>query len=274
MGWADKVIANPMGYARGIPFPRARDAFKHYLEVTGAEPKLPVCICPEMAVLAPNSDTFIDVDWTGMADGTQMYGYRKDHGEDLDLDPLLTGWFREPTNPHRIVSLGRHKILPLTGGGVFCTNEFTLADEMAERSYFPNQESYAKKVEHVVARMEEVVAARFQLLAMWDRYLGDMLDHISRPQVMPWRVMRQVTGNKRPALIKALRASAISVNIHYQPSSFARGDTYYPNAMKWADTVINFSIGEGLENVNEPEYEKYVFRAARIVYEVMNASSS
>lgn len=260
-----------MGYARAILFPRARDAFRHYMEVSGSSPQLPVCICPEMAALAPRN--LIDTDWTGLSPGTQMYGYRVDHSEDLDLDPLATGWFREPSNEHRIISLGRHKILPLTGGGVFCTNNLDLADELAERSFFPGGEVYAEKIQAVFARMEEVVYSRFILIDLWDRYLGDLLERIPREQAMPWRVMRQCPGSKRPALIKALRAMGIAVSVNYQPSPLARGDRYYPNAMKWGDTVINFPIGSGLENVADKDYERYVYRAISVIYTALTSNS-
>lgn len=259
-----------MGYARAVLFPRARDAFRHYMEVCGVSPPLPVCICPEMATLSP--DSLMDVDWTGLHPGTQMYGYRSHHTEDLDLDPLITGWFREPSSEHRIISLGRHKILPLTGGGVFCTNNLDLADELAERSFFPGGEVYAEKVQTVFSRMEEVVHNRFILIDLWDRYLGDMLERIPREQVMPWRVMRQCPGPQRPAVIKALRMAGIAVSVNYQPSPLARGDRYYPNAMKWGDTVINFPIGSGLENVAESGYERYVFRAAATIFGALHTN--
>ena len=263
--WADKVIAHPQGYARAVLFPRARDALNRYLLITGHDLSLPICVCPEIASLATS---FLDVDLAGMAPGTQLYGYRREHANELDLDPLMTGWWAGATNNHRIVSFGANKILPLVGGGAFLTNDSDLADQMEEFSFFPGGDNYARKVTMVIEGIEEVVHARRRLIQMWDRYLGDMLDRIPQEQVMPWNVMRTVSPGIRPLLIKALRAGAIAVSTNYPPVSGR--DTYYSGGDSWGASVISLP----LHLTNETDYERYVYRAAQIIYGVLNEDRS
>ena len=208
---------------------------------------------------------FIDIDHTGMAPGTQLYGYRMDHDEALDLDPLLTGWFREPTSTHRLISLGRHKILPLYGGGVFCTNDLSLAEELDKFSFFPGGNEYAEKVQVVFEHITEVVHARWNQMEIWDRYLGDLLDRIPREQSMPWRCMRLAPVAKRGNIIKSLREAGIAVSINYP--SFGSG-TYYPGGMWFEHRVINFHLGL---MGDEDATEKLAFRSARIIYDTLAA---
>ena len=259
MIWADKAIANPQGYARAVLFPRARDALKSYLLNAKVRLSLPICVCPEIAALA---SMFLDVDLAGMAPGTQLYGYRNEHGEDLDLDPLMTGWWMGETNRHRIVSFGPNKILPLLGGGAFLTNDSDLADVMSKNSFFPGGENYANKVTRVLASLEEVVYAKRRQIKMWDRYLGDMLERIPHEQVMPWAAMRLVPPAKRPARIKALRAGAIAVSTNY-PAIRTEAQHYIPaGGMLWEASVISFPIHEA----SDDDYERYVYRASQIIY--------
>ena len=270
MTWADKAIANPMGYARAVLFPRARDAFRHYLAL-GHTHRLPICICPEMASLVVDDKlegkNFVDVDHNGMAPGTQLYGYRNDHNESLDLDPLLTGWYREASSPHRLISLGRHKILPLYGGGVFCTNDINLAEELDLRGFFNHgpDNSYQEDVEQCFKYLPKVVHARWYQLDIWDRHLGDLLDRIPREQAMPWRCMRLAPPAKRRAIVKALREAGIAASLNYP--SFGSSN-YYPGGMWWEARVIGFPLGP---TGDEDFTEKAAFRAARIIYDTLGA---
>jgi hypothetical protein len=265
MSWADKTIANPMGYARAVLFPRARDALYVYLTFCEKRVKLPICICPEIAGMI-NSKDFLDVDRTGMAPGTQLYGYRMDHSEDLDLDPLLTGWNSKPTSLHRLISLGRHKILPLCGGGAFCTNDLNIADELEKHSFFNpgSDNSYIEKIEMCFKHLPEVIHARWQQIDIWNRCLGDMLDRIPREQVMPWRCMRLAPVPKRGAIIRALREAGIAVSVNYPAFS---GGQYFPGGMYWEQRVISFP----LLPLGSDDAEKYVFRAVRTIYEALAA---
>ena len=259
-----------MGYARAVLFPRARDALQQFLAL-GGRYVAPICICPQVgSLLAPEgismaelSKVFLDVDHTGLAPGTQMYGYRIDHNEDLDLDPLLTGWWLTPPHsPHRIISLGRHKILPLYGGGVFCTNDLSLADELANHSPgFPGGSHYAEKVEVVFEHLTEVVHARWAQIELWDRYLGDLLDRIPREQAMPWRCMRLAQPKARDTIVRALRKAGVGASFNY-PS--LGSPEHYPGGTWWEHRVISFPLGPlGEDN------EKYIIKASEIISGVL-----
>ena len=251
-----------MGYARAVLFPRARDALQQFLALGGTY-KAPICICPAVGALLPvEPASFLDVDHTGMAPGTQMYGYRMDHDEDLDLDPLLTGWWLAPPHSqHRIISLGRHKILPLYGGGVFCTNDLNLAEELDQHSRFPGSSHYAEKVEVVFEHLTEVVHARWAQIELWDRYLGDMLDRIPREQAMPWSCMRLAQPKARDTLIRALRKAGIGASLNY-PS--LGSSEHFPGGTWWGQRVISFPLGPlGEDN------EKYIRHASEIISGVL-----
>ena len=273
MNWADKAIANPQGYARAVLFPRARDALAAYRIVKGRmDPELryqpirmPVCICPEVAKYA---DEFLDVRPNcGTAPGAQLYGYRVEHDHDLDLDPLMTGWFHGHTNVTRIVSFGRDKILPLPGGGAALTSDLDLAEKLSEWSWFPGGEIYQRKVEMVFAHLEEAVYKRFDLHKIWDRYLGDMLGRIELRQVMPWNVMRICNPAQRPGLLKALRNAAIAVSTNYPVVDTAE---YWPGGDLWAASVISFPLYAGGAADELANYERYVYRAAQAIYLELN----
>lgn len=261
--WADKAVAHPQGYARAVLFPRARDALNRYLLITGHRLSLPICVCPEIASLAT---FFLDVDLSGMAPGTQIYGYRLEHANELDLDPLMTGWWMGATNAHRIVSFGANKILPLVGGGAFLTNESDLADQMEEFSFFPGGDSYANKIMRVIGSLEEVVYGRRRHIKMWDRYLGDMLERIPHEQVMPWAAMRTVSPEIRPAMLRALRTGAIAVSTNYPRIDFDPEMQDFPGGLWWESRVISFPIHEA----SDDDYERYLHRAAGIIYGVLN----
>jgi hypothetical protein len=279
VSWAEKHIANPQGYAAAVLFPRARDALAAYKQVIRQkEPeelryydkdfklKLPVCVCPEVAALA---DEFLDVNEFGLAPGTQMYGYRIEHSNSLDLDPLMTGWFFPPTNPHRIISLGHNKILPLTGGGVFLTSSLELAGAMEPFGWFPGGDNYAAKVIAVFGMIEEIVHRRRDLMLIWNRVLGDLLERIPQEQVMPWRVMRLAPADKRAEIIAALRSSGIAVSTNYP---MIDTPVHYIGGRKWSSRVINFPLYTGGARDHEDNYEKYVYVAANAIATVLNNS--
>lgn len=259
--WADRVIAQPQGYARAVLFPRARDALRCFIGITGYKLQLPICVCPEIASCASK---FLDVDECGMAPGTQLYGFRKEHANELDLDPLMTGWWTWATTLHRIVSFGPNKILPLTGGGAFLTNDMDLAKVMEGHSFFPGGQFYPIKVARVLSRVDAVVYRRRAIIKMWDRYLGDMLARIPHEQVMPWALMRLAPPDRRAALIGALRAGAIAVSTNYP--AIRTEAQHYPGGMLWEASVISFPIHEA----SDDNIERYIYRAAQIIYGVLN----
>ena len=273
--WADRVIAHPQGYARAVLFPRARDALNRYTQVRPEEViSLPICVCPEIAVQATE---FLDVDECGMAPGTQLYGFRKEHTNDLDLDPLMTGWWMGATNLHRIVSFGPNKILPLVGGGAFLTNDPELAEKMDEYSFFPGGECYAKKVTTVFQNLEEVVYRRRSMIKMWDRYLGDLLERIPCEQVMPWNVMRLAAPEWRYKIVTALRHGGIAVSTNYPRVDFDPEMQGFPGfegepdawraggGLWWESRVISFP----LYDASDVNCEHYVNSAAAIIHDVL-----
>ena len=268
MSWADKAVANPQGYERAVLFPRARDALKYYIAVrVWPLVSMPICVCPEIAGMAGG---FLDVDSCGMAPGTQLYGYRNEHIEALDLDPLMTGWWsRGRAGQHRIVSFGSNKILPLVGGGAFLTDDTGLAAELSEFSFFPGGDNYADQVRGALSQLEQTVYHRRQQIKIWDRFLGDMLARVEHEQVMPWNVMRLAAPGQRGLLIDALRHGAIAVSINYPiVRGQSIGSNAYPGAERWQSQVISFPL---YENTDAYVCEGYIRRAAAIVSGVLNS---
>ncbi len=255
--WADDEIAGPMGFKYAVLFPKARDALFHFSALQ--EVQLPTNICPEAAnAVYPTKRTLVLIrPTTGMAPmlSVQLYGYRERASgfENLDLDPLLTGWFDKPCAKSAIISLGRKKILPLNGGGVFLTQDAALAQEMRRQEYFPGGPEYIKTVKTYLNSLPYIVEKRFKRIALWDRHLGDSCMRIPMEQIMPWRVMRRIY-EKRDAVVAALREEGIAVGTNYPPLPGVKDSA----AVQWGKEVINFLI-------DEDQTTEYVYKASEIV---------
>lgn len=250
-----------MGFKYAVLFPRARDALFQYAQHTPYR-ELPSNICPVAAEAIRYPKLFPVHPETGLAHGitVQLYGYRETNVflGDLDLDPLMTGWFDKPCATSAIISLGRKKILPLSGGGVFLTQDEGLALEMRRHEYFPGGKDYRRLVGRWLKNIDLVVEPRFERIALWDRYLGDILERIPREQVMPWRVMRRVPHG-RDTVVKALREVGVAVGTNYPPLPGVTA----PGAIQWGNEVINFLI-------DEPLTEVYIAAACEIIKRVVN----
>ncbi len=254
-----EFVARSMGYKHCVLFPRARDALRAFLKVGGIAPHLPSNICHvaraanPMALLVPVSE------YTGLAHiPVQLYGYRVRHTEaELDLDPLMTGWFDRPFAVSSIISFGRHKIVN-SGGGAFLTQDQSLAEEMSRFGYFPP--ALIAPVSSALLNLPETVEKRCERIAIWDRLLGDCCIRIPCEQAMPWRVMRRVPG-KRNAVVKALRNAGIAVGTNYQPLPGVTD----PGAIRWGNEVINFLLeGPDYEDLG-PDYADYVLLASETI---------
>ncbi len=269
--WAEDLIAGPMGFEYAVLFPRARDALFHFSRLWHYHMELPSNICPEAAKAVPGCSLVPVNHTTGMATmlSVQLYGYRERASgmEALDLDPLMTGWYDRPCAQSAIISLGRKKMLPLNGGGVFMTQDRGLADEMRRHEYFPGGATYRRTVETWLKNIDDIVQARFERIAMWDRHLGNSLVRIPMEQVMPWRVMRRVPNasdelighSTRDRVVAALRDAGVAVGTNYPPLPGVADQ----DAIRWGKEVINFLIDESWEEI-------YIREAARIIWRTLN----
>jgi hypothetical protein len=165
-----------------------------------------------------------------------LYGYRQAADfSAIELDPLMTGWGRQPQATSCIISFGAKKFISIGHGGAFLTNDQGLAEQIETVGHWPFGEK-----DEVTALLRASLnfflrakLAKFERAALWDRHLGDMLTRIPAEQVIPWRVMRR--SNKRDAIVLALRRMGHDVGTNYQPLE---------GTNKFGDTVINFSLAE------------------------------
>lgn len=235
MSWADEKIANPMGYAYAVLFPRARDAIAAYVETTDREIELPENICSVAWRAAGRPMLWAVDDVTGLARlPVQLYGYRQEIKLHLEIDPLMTGWVGQPCCESTIISFGFKKTLSIGCGGAFLTNNQGLAQAMEPHQYLPGglgDTELTVLIQMGLMQIHRQRAIGFERVAKWDAALGDLLPRIPMEQVMPWRVMRRVPGGKRDAAVKALRAERIPVGTNYPPLM---------GSNKWGSEVINF----------------------------------
>lgn len=238
--WADELIAQPMGFQFCVLFPRAREAIKAWSDITRRPIKLLTNICPVAKEWA-TFWTLHPVDDFGMAPGitTQLYGYRE-RGvgtSELDLDPLMTGYFDRPCATSSIISFGRHKTINVGAGAAFLTQDQGLSEEMDKLGYFPAGLAHLLSVQ--LLAMPSLMQKRFEKVAIWDRHLGDSLQRMKREQIVPWRVMRlSWTGRaRRDAIVEALRNAGHDVGINYPPLDGCERNYF-------GDRVLNFFLSD------------------------------
>lgn len=237
--WADKIIANQMGFSYCVLFPTAREALKLWTRLTAKPARLPTNVCAVARDWA-TSFTLHAIDESGLAPGvtTQLYGYREvgQRNSDLDLDPLGTGFFDYPCATSAIVSFGQKKFVTI-GGAAFVTQDNELANAMqAGAPHFPP--AFAASLEQLLDPANGFLLAKREskrkTIYLWDRHLGDMLERIDREQIVPWRVMRKAMNMiHRGAIVHQLRAAGFDVGINY-PSLADRNDFGY--------RVLNFFV--------------------------------
>ncbi len=240
MSWYDDNIAGPMGYEHCVLFDCARDAISAYHHVVPAKPlALPENICPELVSHMRrkcHKVLFGEIDQTtGLSDGAvHLYGYQAqgagvDEAE-LTIDPLMTGWVRRLRSPSAVISFGLKKMLSMGYGGAFLTNDESLANEMENMGCWNSDYTYFLRT--ALEDFSKRRILRFETMALWDRYLGDLLSRIPGEQLMPWRVMRRARDWLQRENIKiALRDAGYDVGTNYRP---IRGTN------RWGDTVLNF----------------------------------
>ncbi len=237
MPWQNDEIAGPMGYTYCVLFDCARDALKAWPHAIS----LPGNICPR--VYQARKDAMLEeVDQkTGLAkySPTHLYGYQSPAGEGfaLTLDPLMTGWVRYLKTESAIVSFGLKKMLSIGYGGAFLTNDVSLAQLMEEKSHWNNR--FNPDLLLALDNLGGEIRKRFDIVALWDRYLGDSLIGIPAEQLMPWRVMRRARdGRARSRIVIALRYAGYDVGTNYPPLE---------GSNEWGDTVLNFFCSPGTE---------------------------
>ncbi len=228
-----------MGYTYCVGFDCARDALRAYPYGVA----LPGNVC--RSVYEARADALLEeVDQTtGLAKHTpvHLYGYQspaKD-GYKLSLDPLMTGWLRRLKSESAIISFGRKKMLSLGYGGAFLTNDQILVTEMKQRGGW--NETYTPHTMRAFDGLADDIDARWEIIDLWDRYLGDTLIRIPREQIMPWRVMRRAwTPFQRFHIVEALRQAGYPIGTNYPPLE---------GRNEWGDTVLNFFCPPDLEKL-------------------------
>lgn len=238
MGWADDLIAGPMGYKYAVLFPRAREAIYHASAFQDID--LPSNICRAIFETVGRTQLIPVWDNTGMAPDipVQLYGYREIcENAELEIDPLMTGWLGRPFAKSSIVSFGHKKMVTAYGGGAFLTSHLDLAEQMKEHSYWP--EGLTAPVALAIHCLPTTIAKRFEKIALWDRHLGDSCIRIPREQVMPWRCMRRIPFG-RDKVVRALRDAGFDAGTNYPPLPGVTD----AGAHEWGGTVINFFVSD------------------------------
>ncbi len=224
----ERKLADAFGFEYCTLFDTARSALRQFdIRV------LPSNICPVLGELFPNALRLPVSDKTGLASRArvhfQLYGYRYT-GMDLavDVDPLMTGFLREPCARNAVISFGPKKMLDAGGGGALLSNE-----PFKGKAFCHPQ--LRRAIAYQLLDLPDKIRRQRAMIDTWDRYLGDSCVRIPQEQVMPWRVMRRIP-EKRDAVVKALRDAAHPVGTNFPPLP---GVTHI-SAIQWGREVINF----------------------------------
>ncbi len=238
MSWQDDEIAGPMGYRYCVLFENARAAMRAYpLPI-----RLPHNICPQVAAASSDTDYCPVNSETGLCDlQVHLYGYQGGSAEEtaISLDPLMTGWVRRLQTSFAIISFGRKKMLSVGYGGALLADNLTVADNMRISSSWNG--AYTADLKTALKGFNELIEKRFEVVDLWDRYLGDSLIRIPAEQLMPWRVMRRARHRgERDVIVETLRAHGMPVGTLYSPLE---------GRNVWGDTVLNFFCSPKIERV-------------------------
>ncbi len=240
MSWQDDEIAGPMGYEHCVLFDCARDALDAYHTWSPAPLGLPENICPELVTYMRDREHEVVLGLVDQLTGlpvrgaVHLYGYQTSHIGDaqLSLDPLMTGWVRHLTTPHAIISFGLKKTLSIGYGGAFLTDDKSLAAEMENSGHW--NPDYNDLLHASLPKIKVWRLQRFDVIALWDRFLGDSLIRIPAEQLMPWRAMRRARDKgERDVIKEEVRDAGYPVGTNYPPLT---------GRNQWGDTVLNFSV--------------------------------
>jgi hypothetical protein len=235
-------IARAFGYEYCTLFDSARSAIR--CSWTGAEwwpGALPSNVCPALWETMLKRPQIVAVDpETGLAGvGVNLYGYRDSNPTRFyEIDPLMTGYLREPRAKETVISFGRKKMLDIGAGGALLSNTKPWF------GYFP--EELRGELEYEWKCFYARIGERWRRVEWWDRYLGDSCIRIAQEQLMPWRVIRRIPG-KRDEVVKALREGGHPVGTNYPPLPGVTD----AGAIKWGKEVINFFIGSDMNDQYE-----------------------
>jgi hypothetical protein len=223
-------IARAFGYEYCTLFDSARAALRTWW---GAEwwrsLQIPSNVCPELYSATLVYETVAVNPETGLAGvGVNLYGYRDFNPTRFyEIDPLMTGFLREPRAKETVISFGRKKMLDIGAGGALLSNTKLWF------GYFPA--GLREHLEYKWTYFHNDVQRQWLRMETWDRYLGDSCVRIPQEQLMPWRVIRRIP-EKRDAVVKALREANIPVGTNYPPLPGVTDS----GAIQWGKEVINF----------------------------------
>ena len=223
-------IARAFGYEYCTLFDSARAAIRSWRTMEWWPGALPSNVCQTLWETMLWRPQIVPVDpETGLAGvGVNLYGYRDlNPTRFYEIDPLMTGYLREPRARETVISFGRKKMLDIGAGGALLSNTKPWF------GYFP--EALRERLEWKFGTLHEDIKWNWGFFEAWDRHLGDSCVRIPQEQLMPWRVIRRIP-EKRDAVVKALRDANIPVGTNYPPLPGVTD----PNAIQWGKEVINF----------------------------------
>ncbi len=228
-------IAEYMRYKHIVMFPHARHALRQWRKI-GKPLVVPSNCCGVLGQLATEIKP---IDLSGLAPGVpvQLYGYREPGEAEIEVDPLMTGWFESPQCPSSVISFGYGKMLDAGGGGAFLTNDLSLAEEVSKGAEWPS--GLTQSLNDAFMAFPETIKRRRQRMEWWDRHLGDTLIRIPREQIMPWRCIRRTLNQADQRLVvRSLRAAGTDVGTNYPRLPTIDGMF----AEIWEKTVLNFFV--------------------------------
>jgi hypothetical protein len=233
-------IARAFGYEYCTLFDSARAAIRTWISTTWWPGELPSNICPALWAMMLWRPRLVAVNHeTGLAMvGVHLYGYRDFRNHDREIDPLMTGYLREPHSKETVISFGRKKMLDIGAGGALLSNTKLWF------GYFP--EGLRDELEYRWDNFHDHIMERWRRVEWWDRYLGDSCLRIPQEQLMPWRVIRRIPG-KRDEVVKALREAGHPIGTNYPPLPGVTD----AGAIQWGKEVINFFVGSDLDDQYE-----------------------
>jgi len=231
-------IARAFGYEYCTLFDSARSALRAVLRDSLLY--IPSNVCPVIGELYPRARRCPVSAYTGLSAAApfHLYGYRQDFRYTRDVDPLMTGYLREPGAKETVISFGRKKMLDIGAGGALLSNTKSWF------GYFP--EGLRRALEDRWWGFHWDVLKRWDQIDLWDRHLGDSCIRIPAEQLMPWRVMRRIP-DKRDAVVKAIRDAGYPVGTNYPPLPGVTD----PGAIQWGKEVINFFPDSDAKAISE-----------------------